>query len=92
MHGPWAPAVWLLRYVTGYRLYHLFALIIALTLALAGMALPFWWLGEQTDAVMGPAGFVIVAIVYLYAAMLVLALAAIAVGRLLLGRLRRLFV
>jgi hypothetical protein len=91
MHGPWAPAVWLLRYVTGYRLYHLLALIVALSVTLGGMALPFWWLGEQADALIGPVGFVIVAIVYLYAAMLVLALAAIAVGRLLLGRLRRLF-
>ena len=37
---------------------------------------------------MGRVGFVIVAIVYLYAAMPVLALATVVVGRLLLGRLR----
>jgi hypothetical protein len=91
MHGPWAIAVWLLRYLTGYRLYHLLALIVALAVTLGATAWPFLWLGEQADAFVGPIGLVIVAIVYLYAAMLVLALAAIVVGRLLLGRLRRLF-
>jgi hypothetical protein len=91
MHGPWALAVWLLRHLTGYRLYHLFALIAALVVTLGAMAFPFLWLGERADAVVGPVGFVIVAIVYMYSAMLVFALAAIVVGRLLLGRLRRLF-
>jgi hypothetical protein len=89
MHGPWAAAIWLLRYLTGYRLYHVLVLIVALAVTLAGMALPFWWLGDQAHAVVGPIGFVIVAIAYLYAVMVVLALAVIVAGRLLLGRLRR---
>ncbi|HWX97335.1 MAG TPA: hypothetical protein VNZ01_10850 [Solirubrobacteraceae bacterium] len=91
MHGLSAPAFWLLRRLTGLRLYHLLALLVVLTIVVGGMAVPFWWLGERADAAIGAFGFVLVAIAYLYAALLVLAATAVILGRLLVGRVRRLF-
>lgn len=90
MHGLASPVYWLLRRWTGYRLYHLLAFVAVLVLVLGGMAIPFWWLGEQAGNVAGVAGVVIVSLVYLYAAVLVLAFSAIVVARLLVSRLRRL--
>ena len=90
LHGLAAPVYWLLRRWTGYRLYHLLAFVAVLVLVLGGMAIPFWWLGEQAGNVAGVAGVVIVSAAYLYAAALVLAFSAIVVARLLVSRLRRL--
>jgi hypothetical protein len=90
VHGLASPVYWLLRRWTGYRLYHLLAFVAVLVLVLGGMAIPFWWLGEQAGNVAGVAGVVIVSLVYLYAAALVLAFSAIVVARLLVNRLRRL--
>ena len=90
MHGLAAPVYWLLRRWTGYRLNHLLALVAVLVLVLGGMAIPFWWLGEQAGTVAGVAGVVIVSVAYLYAAALVLAFSAIVVARLLVSRFRRL--
>lgn len=83
-----APVLWLLRRWTGYRPYHLLALVAALTVTLGCMGVAFWWLGEQAEAVAGPLGIALIALIYLYAAMLVLALAAVVVARLIIGRLR----
>jgi hypothetical protein len=91
MHGFWAPALWLVRYLTGYRLRHAVVAVLALAVALAAIAVPFWWLGEQADAAIGPLGLVILAMAYLYAAASALAVAAVLVVRLLVGRLGRLF-
>jgi hypothetical protein len=90
MHGLSGPAFWLLRRLTGFRLYHLLALTLASTVALGGMAVPFWWLGEQADAAIGPLGFAIAAIAYVSAGTLLLAAAVIVVARVLRGRIRRL--
>jgi len=90
VHGLAAPVYWALRRWTGYRLYHLLALVAVLVLVLGGMAIPFWWLGEQAGNVAGVAGVVIVSLAYLYAAAIVLAFSAIVVARLLVSRLRRL--
>ena len=81
--------LWVLRSLTGYRLYHLVGALFAVALALAAMALPFVWLGEAADGVAGIAGIVLVALAYCYVAMLTLAFAAIVMGRLAFGRLRR---
>jgi apolipoprotein N-acyltransferase len=86
-----APVVWLLRYLTGYRPRHLVALVIALAVTLGAVAVPFWWLGEQAGSALGPAGFAIVAVIYLLASALAMLLAAVVVIRLLLVRIRRRF-
>lgn len=91
MHGLATPLYWLIRRWTGYRLYHLVALVIVLLVTLAGLAVPFWWLGEQAESIAGLTGFVIVSLLYLYAAALVLAFAAIVVARSIIRRLRSLF-
>jgi hypothetical protein len=88
MRGPSSAVLWLLRRLTGLRLYHVFALLVMIAAALGAMAVAFWWLGEQADATIGPLGFVIVALAYLWAAMLLLATLAIVVGRVVLGRIR----
>ena len=90
VHGLAGPVYWLLRRWTGYRLYHLLAFIAVLVLIVGGMAIPFWWLGEQAGNVAGVAGVVIVSAAYLYAATLVLAFSVIVVARLLFGRARKL--
>ena len=90
VHGLASPVYWLLRRWTGYRLYHLLAFVAVLVLVLGGMAIPFWWLGEQAGNFAGVAGVVIVSAAYLYAAALVLAFSAIVVARLVVSRLRRL--
>ena len=91
MHGLATPLYWLVRRWTGYRLYHALALTIVLLVTLAGLAIPFWWLGEQAEALAGLTGFVIVSLLYLYAAALVLAFAAIVVARSIIRRLRKFF-
>jgi fucose 4-O-acetylase-like acetyltransferase len=91
MHGLATPLYWLVRRWTGYRLYHVVALVIVLLVTLGGLAIPFWWLGEQAESVAGLTGFVIVSLLYLYAAALVLAFAAIVVARSVVRRLRKLF-
>ncbi len=91
MHGLATPLYWLLRRWTGYRLYHLLALVAVLLVTLGGMAVPFWWLGEQAESVAGLTGFVIVSLLYLYAAALVLVFSAIVVARLVVRRLRSFF-
>ena len=90
MHGLAAPVYWLLRRWTGYRLYHLLALVLLLLLTLGGLAVPFWWLGEQAETVAGLTGFVIVSLLYLYAVSMVLLFATIVVARLVVRRLRNL--
>jgi hypothetical protein len=89
MHGLSAPALWLLRRWTGYRLYHLLAVCFALVTTLVGLALPFWWLGEHAEAAAGVAGVIVVSLAYLSAATLVLAVSAFVTGRIVLGRIRR---
>lgn len=91
MHGLASPVYWLLRRWTGYRLYHLLALVLVLLLTLGGLAIPFWWLGEQAETVAGLTGFVIVSLLYLYAVSLVLIFTTIVVARLVIRRLRSLF-
>jgi hypothetical protein len=86
-----APVLWLLRRTTGVRLGHLIGLLLVLPVGLAALAVPFWWLAEQMDGVLGPVGFAIAALLYLYAAVLALGAAAALIGRLLLGRIRRTF-
>ena len=91
MHGLASPVYWLLRRWTGYRLYHLLGLVAVLLLTLGGLAIPFWWLGEQAETVAGLTGFVIVSLLYLYAVSLVLVFTTIVVARLVIRRLRNLF-
>jgi len=91
VHGLASPVYWLLRRWTGYRLYHLLALVLVLLLTLGGLAIPFWWLGEQAETVAGLTGFVIVSLLYLYAVSLVLIFTTIVVARLVIRRLRSLF-
>lgn len=87
MHGLTAPVYWLVRRWTGYRLYHLLALVLVMAAAVVGLAVPFWWLGERAgDA--GFVGVVIVSLAYLYVVTLVLAFSAIVVARLVLQRIR----
>jgi hypothetical protein len=86
-----APALWLLRRTTGVRLHHLIGLVLVLVVGLAALAVPFWWLADQVDGMLGPVGFAIAALLYLYAAVLALGVAAALIGRVLLGRLRRTF-
>jgi fucose 4-O-acetylase-like acetyltransferase len=90
VHGLASPVYWLLRRWTGYRLYHLLALVLVLLLTLGGLAIPFWWLGEQAETVAGLTGFVIVSLLYLYAVSLVLIFTTIVVARLVIRRLRSL--
>jgi fucose 4-O-acetylase-like acetyltransferase len=90
VHGLAAPVYWLLRRWTGFRLYHLLAFVAVLVLVVGGMAIPFWWLGEQAGNVAGVAGVVIVSAAYLYAAVLVLVFSMIVVARLLVSRFRTL--
>lgn len=91
MHGLATPVYWLVRRWTGYRLYHLLALIAVLLVTLGGLAIPFWWLGEQAEEAAGLVGFAVVSLLYLYVAALVLAFSAIVVARLVIRRLRSLF-
>ena len=91
VHGLAAPVYWLLRRWTGYRLYHLLALVLLLLLTLGGLAIPFWWLGEQAETIAGLTGFAIVSLLYLYAVSLVLIFTTIVVARLVIRRLRDLF-
>jgi fucose 4-O-acetylase-like acetyltransferase len=91
VHGLASPVYWLLRRWTGYRLYHLLALVLLLLLTLGGLAIPFWWLGEQAETIAGLTGFAIVSLLYLYAVSLVLIFATIVVARLVIRRLRNLF-
>jgi Na+-driven multidrug efflux pump len=86
-----APALWLLRRTTGVRLHHVVGLVLVLVVSLAALAVPFWWLAEQVNGVLGPVGFAIAALLYLYAAVLALGVAAALIGRVLLGRIRRTF-
>ena len=83
------PALWLLRWATGVRLYHLFAVSLAIAVALAGLALPFWWLGERADSAVGVLGVLFALGAYLAAATVLLGFSVVTLGRLLVGRLRR---
>jgi fucose 4-O-acetylase-like acetyltransferase len=89
VHGLAGPVYWLLRRWTGYRIYHLLAFVAVLVLIVIGMAIPFWWLGEQAGNFAGVAGVVIVSVAYLYTATLVLLFSAIVVARLVMTRLRK---
>jgi hypothetical protein len=84
-----SPALWLLRRLTGYRLKHLLAVALLLTVLLMGVAIPFWWLGEEADAAAGIAGVLLVAVAYLSVSTLVLAFSALLLGRLVFARVRR---
>jgi fucose 4-O-acetylase-like acetyltransferase len=88
MYGLWAPLYWLVRRWTGYRLYHLLALVLVMAAAVVGLAVPFWWLGERAGDVAGFAGVLIVSLAYLYVVALVLAFSAIVVARVVLQRIR----
>ncbi len=90
MHGLGAPIYWLVRRWTGYRLYHLLALVLVMAATIVGLAFPFWWLGERAGDVAGFAGVLIVSLAYLYAVTLVLAFSAIVLARLVLQRIREL--
>lgn len=83
------PALWMLRWVTGVRLYHLLAALLALAVALVALAVPFWWLGEHADGAIGPFGVLVAAGAYLAAATVLFGFSLVAVCRLLLGRIRR---
>ena len=89
MKGMATPALWLLRRATGVRLYHLFAVSLAIAVALAGLALPFWWLGEHADNAIGVPGVLFAMAAYLTTATVLLGFSVIALGRLLVGRIRR---
>jgi|GEM_PF-2995597 hypothetical protein len=89
MHLSSPSALWLLRRLTGYRLKHLLALALLPAVLLAGVAIPFWWLGEQADAAAGIAGVLLVAVAYLSVSTLVLAFSTLLLGRLVLARVRR---
>jgi hypothetical protein len=80
-----------LRRWTGYRLYHLVAVVLGVALALAALAVPFWWLGEAAASEAGALGVLAVGLAYLWAAMVTLAAAALLLIRLVVGRLRRSF-
>lgn len=71
---------------TGYRLYHLLALVIALIVVIGLLAVPFWWLGEQGDGVVGVGGFVVASVLYLCSVTVVLAVSAVAIGRRIIRR------
>jgi len=90
MHGFAALAYWILRRLTGYRLYHLLALVFVMMAVLGALAIPFWWLGEQADSVAGLAGIAVVSLAYLYAAMSMLIVATAVVGGLTVRRIRNL--
>jgi hypothetical protein len=90
MHGIAAPAYWLIRRLTGYRVYHLLALVLVVAAALGALAIPFWQLAEWADGVAGFVGFAIVSLAYLYAAMLVLLASTIIAGGLVVRRIRQL--
>lgn len=77
------------RWATGVRLYHVVALALALLALLLGLALPFWWIGERADAVVGVAGWLMAAAAYALTATAIVVFAAIRVGRTVLLRLRR---
>jgi len=89
MAGFTSVALWFARRLTGYRTYHLFVLSFLLVIVLVGLAIPFWWLGEQANAIAGLPGVALVFFSYLSSAAVVLVAAAIAVGRLVIGRIRR---
>jgi hypothetical protein len=76
----------LFRRRTGYRLYHLLALVIALVAVIGLLAVPFWWLAEQGAGVVGLGGFVIASALYLFSLTVVLAVSAVAVGRRIIRR------
>jgi presenilin-like A22 family membrane protease len=80
-----------LRYFTGYRLYHLVAWALGVALALAALAVPFWWLGEAAGSIAGVPGELVVGIAYLWAAVLTVLAAAVLLVRFVFGRLRRTF-
>jgi hypothetical protein len=85
----WVLAIF--RHWTGYRLYHLIASVLAVALALAALAVPFWWLGEAAASEAGALGVLAVVVAYLWAALLTLGAAAFILTRLVWGRLRRSF-
>ena len=84
-------AYWLLRRLTGYRLYHLVGLVAVVITALCALAVPFWLLAEQAaslDGLAGVAGVGIVSIAYLCAAASMLVAFTILVGGLTVRRIR----
>jgi hypothetical protein len=81
--------MWLLRRATGYGARHAVLFALALAACLSGLTTLFWWLGVQADATLGAAGVVLVALAYVPAAVMLLALAAGVLVRLVVGRLRR---
>ncbi len=89
MKGMATPALWMLRWATGVRLYHLFAASLAIAVALVGLAIPFWWLGEHADSAIGVFGVLFALAAYLATATVLLGFAVMAIGRLLVGRIRR---
>ena len=89
MTGLATPALWLLRRVTGLRLYHLLAATFAIAAALVGLALGFWWIGEQADSTVGPVGVVLVTAAYMATATVLLGFALVVSWRLLIARVRR---
>jgi len=90
MHGLASPAYWLIRRLTGYRLYHLVAVLLVVVATIGALAIPFWQLAELAEGVAGFAGLALVALAYLYTAVLVLAAAAVLVGGLVIRRVRNL--
>jgi hypothetical protein len=81
--------MWLLRRATGYGVRHAVLFGLAVSACLIGLTASFWWIGVQADALLGTVGVVLVALAYLPAAALLLALAVAVLIRLVVGRLRR---
>jgi hypothetical protein len=77
----------LFRRRTGYGLRHLVALTVALIGVVGVLAVPFWWLAEQGQGIVGVGGFVIAAALYLSTLAVVLATCAVIVTRRVIRRL-----
>lgn len=85
------PALWILRSITGVRIYHVLATCLLLVGALAALALPFWWLGAHAESAIGPVGAIVVTGTYLASATVLLGVSAVLLWRLLVARIRRTF-
>jgi hypothetical protein len=83
--------MWLLRRATGYGVRHAVLFALAVAACLSALTAIFWWIGVQAEALLGTAGAVLVALAYLPAALVLLAVALAVLIRLVAGRLRRAF-
>ncbi len=86
-----APAFWILRSLTGVRIYHVLATCFVLVAALVALALPFWWIGAHAESAIGPVGAIVAVCAYLASATVLLGLSTVVLWRLLAARVRRTF-